>query len=58
MHGDDELMPHAGSAPLSANLLKNGALNTYKGFPHGMLMTEADTIDADLLAFIKSQSSG
>jgi non-heme chloroperoxidase len=29
-------------------------LKTYKGFPHGMPTTEADTINADLLAFIKA----
>ena len=40
-------------APLSAKLLKNGTLKTYKGFPHGMPTTEADTINADLLTFIK-----
>ena len=40
-------------APLSAKLLKNGTLKTYKGFPHGMPTTEAATINADLLAFIK-----
>lgn len=39
---------------LSAKLLKNGTLKTYKGFPHGMPTTEAETINADLLAFIKS----
>ena len=33
--------------------LKNGTLKTYKGFPHGMPTTEAATINADLLAFIK-----
>jgi hypothetical protein len=33
---------------------KNGTLRTYKGFPHGMATTEAATINADLLAFIKS----
>ena len=40
-------------APLSAKLLKNGRLKTYKGFPHGMPTTEAATINADLLAFIR-----
>ena len=34
-------------------ILKNGTLKTYKGFPHGMPTTEAATINADLLAFIK-----
>ena len=42
MHGDDDqIVPYADSAPLSAKLLKNGTLKTYKGFPHGMPTTEA-----------------
>jgi non-heme chloroperoxidase len=54
MHGDDDqIVPYADSAPLSAKLLRNGTLKTYKGFPHGMPTTEAATINADLLAFIK-----
>jgi len=54
MHGDDDqIVPYADSAPLSAKLLANGTLITYKGFPHGMPTTEAATINADLLAFIK-----
>jgi non-heme chloroperoxidase len=55
MHGDDDqIVPYADSAPPSAKLLKNGTLNTYKGFPHGMPTTEADTVNADLLAFVKA----
>jgi non-heme chloroperoxidase len=55
MHGDDDqIVPYADSAPLSAKLVKGAILKTYKGFPHGMPTTEADTINADLLAFIKS----
>jgi len=54
MHGDDDqIVPYADSAPLSAKLLKNGTLKTYKGFPHGMPTTQAETINADLLAFLK-----
>jgi len=54
MHSeDDQIVPYADSGPLSAKLLKNGKLKTYKGFPHGMPTTEAATINADLLAFIK-----
>ncbi len=54
MHGDDDqIVPYADSAPLSAKLLRNSTLKTYNGFPHGMPTTEADTINADLLAFIK-----
>jgi non-heme chloroperoxidase len=55
MHGDDDqIVPYADSAPLSAKLLRHGTLKTYKGFPHGMPTTEAATINADLLSFIQS----
>jgi non-heme chloroperoxidase len=54
MHGDDDqIVPYAASAPLSAKLLKKGVLRTYAGFPHGMPTTEADAINRDLLAFIR-----
>jgi non-heme chloroperoxidase len=54
MHGDDDqIVPYANAGPLSAKLLKNGTLKTYAGFPHGMPTTEAATINADLLAFIR-----
>jgi non-heme chloroperoxidase len=57
MHGDDDqVVPYQDSAPLAVKLLKKGTLKTYKGFPHGMCATEPDTINADLLAFIKGQS--
>jgi len=55
MHGDDDqIVPYVAAGPQSAKLLKNGTLKTYKGFPHGMPTTEADTINSDLLAFIQS----
>ncbi len=53
-HGDDDqIVPYADSGPLSAKLLKKGTLKTYAGFPHGMITTHADVINADLLAFIR-----
>jgi non-heme chloroperoxidase len=55
MHGDDDqIVPYADAGPLSAELLPNGVLKTYKGFPHGMPTTHADVINADLLEFIRS----
>jgi non-heme chloroperoxidase len=55
MHGDDDqIVPYADSAPLSAELVQDGTLKTYSGFPHGMPTTEAETINADLLAFLQS----
>jgi non-heme chloroperoxidase len=54
MHGeDDQIVPFADSAPLSAKLLKNSTLKTYPGYPHGMPTTHADQINADLLAFLR-----
>ena len=49
-----QIVPYAGTAPRTAELVRNGALKTYAGFPHGMPTTQADTINADLLAFIKA----
>ncbi len=54
MHGDDDqIVPYEDSAPLTAKLLPNGTLKTYQGFPHGMPTTQAETINADLLAFLQ-----
>jgi non-heme chloroperoxidase len=54
MHGDDDqIVPYADSAPLSAKLLKHGTLKTYPGLPHGMCTTRPDIINPDLLAFIR-----
>ncbi|URM35582.1 alpha/beta fold hydrolase [Flavobacterium anhuiense] len=53
LHGeDDQIVPYH-QAPKSAKLLKNGKLISYPGFPHGMPTTEAETINNDILAFIK-----
>jgi non-heme chloroperoxidase len=58
MHGDDDqIVPYPDSAPLSAKLVKGAVLKTYKGFPHGMPTTNADQINADLLAFIAGKAN-
>ena len=55
MHGDDDqIVPIADSALLAVKLVKKGQLKVYKGLPHGMFATHADTINSDLLDFIKS----
>jgi non-heme chloroperoxidase len=57
MHGDDDqVVPIADSAPLSAKLVRNGTLKVYPGLPHGMCTTHPDLINRDLLAFIKGES--
>lgn len=55
MHGeDDQVVPFEISGKKSAELLQNCVLKSYPGFPHGMPTTEAETINKDLLEFIRS----
>jgi non-heme chloroperoxidase len=55
MHSeDDQILPCQAAVPLSAKLLKNATLKINKDYPYGMITTQADVINADLLAFIKS----
>ncbi|EEW56947.1 Non-heme chloroperoxidase [Ruegeria sp. TrichCH4B] len=55
MHGeDDQVVPFEISGKKSAELLQNCVLKSYPGFPHGMPTTEAETINGDLLEFIRS----
>ena len=57
LHGeDDQIVPIADSALKSIKLLRNGKLKTYPGLPHGMLTVNAETLNADLLAFIKASA--
>ena len=54
LHGDDDqVVPIDDAARLSVKLLKNGRLKVYPGYPHGMLTTHAEVINADILGFIK-----
>lgn len=50
---DDQVVPHTGAAMLQIKLLPNGELKIYPGLPHGMLTTHAETINPDLLAFVR-----
>ena len=51
---DDQIVPYKDASLLQAKLRKHGTLKVYPGFPHGMMTTHADVINADLLAFIRS----
>jgi len=56
LHGDDDqIVPIADSALLSARLVRNGTLKVYPGLPHGMCTTQPELINRDLLAFIRGQ---
>jgi non-heme chloroperoxidase len=54
LHGDDDqIVPIGASAMLSSKIVKKAQLKIYKGAPHGMCTTLKDTVNADLLSFIK-----
>jgi non-heme chloroperoxidase len=54
MHGDDDqIVPIADSALLSAKLVKGSTLKVYPGLPHGMATTHHPLINEELLAFIR-----
>ena len=57
LHGDDDqIVPIADSALLSAKLVRTGTLKVYPGLPHGMCTTNPDVINRDLLAFIRGET--
>ena len=51
---DDQIVPYEDASLLQAKLLKNATLKIYKGFPHGLMTTHADEINAEILAFVRS----
>jgi non-heme chloroperoxidase len=55
LHGDDDqIVPIADAALLSAKLVQNATLKVYAGSQHGMCTVEKDRVNAELLAFIES----
>jgi len=55
MHGDDDqIVPFADSAPLSAKLLKKATLKVLEGLPHGVHGTHPEIVNRELLAFIQA----
>jgi len=55
IHGDDDqIVPIANSALLSAKLVKGATLKIYPGAPHGLTFTYKAQFNADLLAFLRS----
>ncbi len=54
LHGDDDqIVPIADSALLSAKLVRGATLKIIPGAPHGMCSTHKDVINAELLAFLQ-----
>jgi non-heme chloroperoxidase len=56
LHGDDDqIVPIADSAMLSAKIIKNATLKVYPGAPHGMCTTHKQQVNEDLFAFIEGK---
>src|SRR5438270_2104303 len=54
MHGDDDqIVPIADSAMLSAKLVRGATMKVYRGGSHGMCTVNKNEVNEDLLAFIK-----
>ncbi|HEY3978302.1 MAG TPA: hypothetical protein VGM79_13580 [Streptosporangiaceae bacterium] len=50
MHGDnDQVVPFHDAGPLSVKLVQNGTLKPYEGYPRGMITTQHEVINRDLL---------
>ena len=55
LHGDaDQIVPIADSAYLSSKIVRNATLKVLPGAPHGMCTTNADQVNAELLAFLEA----
>jgi non-heme chloroperoxidase len=50
---DDQIVPIDIASRRSVKILPNASLKEYAGAPHGMCVTHADQVNADLLAFLK-----
>jgi non-heme chloroperoxidase len=55
IHGDDDqIVPIAASALLSAKIVKDATLKIYEGAAHGLPTTLKDRLNADLLEFCRA----
>jgi non-heme chloroperoxidase len=55
LHGDDDqIVPYKNAGVLQADILPDATLKIYQGYPHGMLTTNADVLNTDILAFIQA----
>jgi non-heme chloroperoxidase len=56
LHGDDDqIVPFDAAGKMSAKIVKDAILKVYEGAPHGMCVTHADQVNADLLEFIQAR---
>jgi non-heme chloroperoxidase len=56
LHGDDDqIVPIVAAGMLSSKIIRGATLKVIPGAPHGMCSTLKDQINAELLAFIKTE---
>jgi non-heme chloroperoxidase len=53
---DDQIVPYADSGPLTAKLLKNARLITYKDLPHGCCQTHPQIVNKDIIDFLREDA--
>ena len=57
IHGDDDqIVPITVGALRAAKLIKDATLKVYKGAPHGLMSTNREQFNADLLEFARQES--
>jgi non-heme chloroperoxidase len=57
IHGDDDqIVPITVGGLRSAKMIKGATLKIYKGAPHGLMTTNKDQFNADLLEFARQES--
>jgi non-heme chloroperoxidase len=57
IHGDDDqIVPIAESALMSAKIVPGAVLKVYPAAPHGLMVTHREQFNADLLAFIRGEA--
>jgi non-heme chloroperoxidase len=58
IHGDDDqIVPFADAAPLAAKIVKGSVLKVYKGAPHGLMATNQQEFNNDLLEFAQAKTA-
>jgi non-heme chloroperoxidase len=49
---DDQIVPIAAASLKTVEIVPDATLKVYEGAPHGLCVTRADEVNADLLAFV------
>src|SRR5258706_4433832 len=57
IHGDDDqIVPFNVGGAKSSKMIKGATLKVYKGAPHGLMSTNREQFNSDLLAFAREET--